>query len=230
MAKETIAQPARIGAVIQNDDLMLATGAGAIVVADATLNEEWSSDVQVTEHPVESGATFADHAQLMPFELSLTLHLTDTPVFGENEPGRGMAKFNALEAMRDAREPLTVFLDRRAFDGMLITSLNRQFPDPPEAAVTCSIRLKQVRLVAPERVMLEAVDDDPSGSRDRAADEQDRGSQPTDAMTSQEAKAALDAAAMNPRTVGDMMFGDQLQTALDGGNSDAFYQSMGLIP
>lgn len=193
MAKEEIARPAIFGVVIE--------GPEDTVFADANLTEEWSSEVTVTEHPLEDGSVFADHAQLQPVELSYTLHLTDSPITGENQRGRGMSAFSALEAMRDAREPVVVFAERRAFDGMLITSLNRQFPDPPEAAVTCAIRLRQVRFVAPERVTLEAVEEE---SRDRAAETQDRGSQPTAEMTEEEGKAALEVAENMPRTLLDV--------------------------
>lgn len=53
--------------------------AGASIVAQATIEEVGSDEADITEHPVEQGATISDHAFVRPAELIVTCGWSNSP-------------------------------------------------------------------------------------------------------------------------------------------------------
>jgi len=52
---------------------------GAIIVPHAVVEEHHSDDVEITEHPIENGASIADHAYKMPAEVTIRAAWSNSP-------------------------------------------------------------------------------------------------------------------------------------------------------
>lgn len=60
--------------------LVLRSGQIIQLDVDCTLSESHKSEVDITTHPVESGADMTDHARLKPVEVTITALMSETPV------------------------------------------------------------------------------------------------------------------------------------------------------
>lgn len=54
---------------------------------DAVIREEHTSELSVTDNPVETGVVISDHAYMQPRRLSMEAAFSDTPIFQEHTGG-----------------------------------------------------------------------------------------------------------------------------------------------
>lgn len=72
---------------------------GLVFQMDATTRIAISSDVTITKHPVETGATVSDHAQRMPRVITLYGTITATPMAASGVTGGGARLRDALDTL-----------------------------------------------------------------------------------------------------------------------------------
>lgn len=72
---------------------------GLVFQMDATTRIAISSDVTITKHPVETGATVSDHAQKMPRVITLYGVVSATPIAGTGVTGGGSRLRDALDTL-----------------------------------------------------------------------------------------------------------------------------------
>lgn len=146
------------------------------LVLDASLKEDHSGDVKVTEHPVESGSSVADHARVEPETLTLEGMVSATPLaravaraVQAARPGTDSV-LNAVRAnapdgtfgdteyalaklldLKKAKQLVTVITSIRAYQNMLVTQL--RFPRDPQSgeALYFTIAFREVQLVGVRR-------------------------------------------------------------------------------
>lgn len=80
---------------------------------DCIIRESPSSELDVTEIPIESGAKVTDHALVLPKKI--TLEIGDS---------NGAATYAALVALQETREPFTVISGLTVIPNMLIKRIN----------------------------------------------------------------------------------------------------------
>ena len=73
---------------------------------DALTVEELTRSAEVTQYPVETGATLSDHYQPLPREISLTGVITDTRIslLGARSPAKLMALYPSKHRRKPADE------------------------------------------------------------------------------------------------------------------------------
>ena len=149
-----------------------AGGEPQTLVLDASISEQLSERVVVTEHPVESGADVADHVRQMPITLRIEGLLTDFPLpaggrgafsaFADRrEPGavgRSAFLYELLSTLRDSATVLAVHTGAGVFGSMVIESLDRTRDRTMSGAIRFTMSLKQVRVfysqaVAPAKIV-----------------------------------------------------------------------------
>lgn len=110
---------------------------------DARVGSTYRFSSEITQFPVESGATITDHAHLRPDEIQLEGMVSDTPVNelptylglrGDRELKtaglRSQTAFDALFTVWRDRLPLTVVTEYMVFEDMLIESF--EIPKSPD--------------------------------------------------------------------------------------------------
>lgn len=108
---------------------------------DGVVSESHSSPVRITRNPVELGVDLTDHATLEPKKLTMVAAVTDTPLgfaavtqLIDNVTGlfgsattenltRSQAAYNALVALKNEREPISVQTGLVLYENMLITDV-----------------------------------------------------------------------------------------------------------
>lgn len=68
------------------------------IIAQATVEEQHSDELRITEHPVEEGAAIADHAYKMPAEVTIRGIWSNSPTAPSGIVGQAVAAGAALSA------------------------------------------------------------------------------------------------------------------------------------
>jgi len=129
------------------------------VYPDAVIEEAHYDSVQMTEHPVEHGASITDHAFVRPKDLIIWCGwsasvegagllvanpLGEFPFPQVNSGSYLQESYNILLAMMEAREPIEVLTGKRYYPRMLITSISVTTDRRTEYALIATIRMREL--------------------------------------------------------------------------------------
>lgn len=111
--------------------------------ATVTVEEVASDDLEITQHPVQQGATITDHAYLKPATVSIKImfNAADAPL------AETYAKLLKLQA---SREPFDVVTGKRAYKNMLLKSLGQTNDAQTENVLSISAELQEIFIVQVE--------------------------------------------------------------------------------
>lgn len=133
---------------------------GAIIPA-VTIIEEHTDEVQVTEHPVDTGANVADHAIVMPAIVRCTFGWTDS-LFAVNYALNSLLKgikstedvYKELQKMMKARQPFSLQTGKRKYDNVIITALRTSTTVETENSLIIDVTFQEIRLARAKTVTL----------------------------------------------------------------------------
>lgn len=111
--------------------------------ATVTIEEVASDDLEITQHPVQQGATITDHAYLKPATVSIKIMFSDT----DAPLAETYAKLRKLQA---SREPFDVVTGKRAYKNMLFKSLGQTNDAQTENVLSISAELQEIFIVQVE--------------------------------------------------------------------------------
>lgn len=105
----------------------------------------WRHEAKATapSHPVEGGASVADHVQLAADTVSAMLVLSDAPVRGSGTSAD--AAHDALLRLKRARQPVAMTLGSRRFENMVLTALSRPVDSGTANAPVMTVTASEVR-------------------------------------------------------------------------------------
>lgn len=113
---------------------------------DAVFSVEHRANVTATQHPVQAGASVADHAFVEPEEISLEIGMSDTAL--DASADHSVNAFAQLRAIMDAREPVRLITRLRSYDNMLITSLSAPDDYTTMYSLKASVMLQRINIVS----------------------------------------------------------------------------------
>lgn len=150
------------------------------LTVDATLSELHTTEVELTDHPVETGANVVDHARRKPDGVQIEgivsntpLGLTPKPFFRYDEdtpqgrpffevlndpdldPTRAETAFAQLQALADGT-PITIRTTLREYTDMVLESLSVPRSVQLGNAVQFTAKFRQVRFVSSRTVVTPA--------------------------------------------------------------------------
>lgn len=128
--------------------------------AHATVREDHTDSLQITEHPVEQGATIADHAYKLPAEVVIEAMWSNSPASGA---GSGIASPQAytsafvgtgagqvadiyakLLELQESRILFDVYTGKRVYRNMLLRTLVQKTDKDTEFALRVTATCRQV--------------------------------------------------------------------------------------
>ena len=135
---------------------------------DAVVSEDVSFDADVTEFPVESGASITDHVRVKPAVISLDGIVSDTPIgpiaaLRDNPlfitPGLGGSlpsdeAYDALWRILNAAETITVATSKRVYDNMVLQSLAISHTATDGDSLRFKATFKQIAMVTTTRTIV----------------------------------------------------------------------------
>lgn len=145
MAQVSVLQPiATQGASLELD-------AGFIWTFDATMSESHTYSANVTSHPVENGTDITDHVQILPFELTLSGIVTNTPIqpqeFDFDQANRVQNLYDELTLLFEERSFLTVVTGLQRYENMILTSIDVPRQGPGRQSIIPSLSFIQINTV-----------------------------------------------------------------------------------
>jgi hypothetical protein len=115
------------------------------IVAQVTIDEQASDDVQITEHPVEQGAPIADHAFKRPSVVTIRAGWSRQYAYDLSAES---GVYGLLLSWQAALLPFDVITGKRNYTNMLIERLQVQTDQHSEFALMATITCRQVIIVS----------------------------------------------------------------------------------
>src|SRR5438477_6816765 len=90
------------------------------IIPDIVVEEIHHDQLQISEHPIESGAPISDHAYKRPPEIIMRCGFSNSTVQSE---GYVQAVYALLVDLQDTLEPFDVTTGKRQYANMMVNSL-----------------------------------------------------------------------------------------------------------
>lgn len=148
------------------------------IVAQVTIEETHDDEMEITEHPVEQGASIADHAYKRPARLRIRCAWSNSPstpglvdgvigglkatVSGVQDLVMGNTKakvtefYDKLLKLQVDRVPFDVFTGKRVYKNMLVKALSTTTGPETENSLTITVTLQQVIIVSTQTISVNA--------------------------------------------------------------------------
>lgn len=111
--------------------------------ATVTLEEVGTDELEITQHPVQQGASITDHAFVKPSTVNLKL-------MWNNDDAPLAETYQNLLDLQSSREPFDVVTGKRAYRNMLIKSIGQTTDVQTENVLSISLSLQEIILTAVE--------------------------------------------------------------------------------
>ena len=128
---------------------------------DAIISLDHSSELQVSEHPIQNGANIVDHAFIVPPKLNMSIGMSDAmESFYEGQfsgtPSRSVAAFEVLQKLQTDRLPLTITTRLKTYTNMLLTGINVTDDSSTTLGLRAAVTFRQIMqaTVVPVRVKI----------------------------------------------------------------------------
>lgn len=134
-----------------------------IIVPDVVVSEKHSDTLEITEHPVETGAAISDHAYKRPSEvvmevgfagggslLDFASSLTSTSLLGMSP----RETYQKLLDIQSGRVPFDVVTGKRIYKNMLIRTLEVNTDKATENVLSAVISLREVIITSTQTVQV----------------------------------------------------------------------------
>lgn len=133
------------------------------------IEENHQDDLDITEHPVQQGATISDHATKRPSTVTITGGWSDSPavegylagvvsggretaraasLLSGNAPTQARDMYDKLLALQSQRIPFDAYTGKRKYTSMLIKSLSTKTSSESEHALIVTAVLQEVIIVS----------------------------------------------------------------------------------
>lgn len=148
------------------------------VELDASVSEQHTGAVEVTDHPVETGGAISDHARPLPETVTIEGLISNTPMpeagaatqertwagvnyrsSSEMAPTNASEGYAALLKLKDAGELITVVTALRTYENMVLTSLTVPRDARTGNGLRFAASLKQVRVANSQTVQVLTTED-----------------------------------------------------------------------
>ena len=113
----------------------------ATLIPDVTVEEVHNDRLEVTQHPIQTGAVVTDHSFALPAQLTIRCGYSDSTGGYVGYSQEIYAEFLALQA---SREPFSVSTGKRAYSNMLIRDMQVTTDPNSEYALMLVVNLQQL--------------------------------------------------------------------------------------
>jgi hypothetical protein len=125
------------------------TNAQTVYVFDAAMRAQHEQQAAVTLNPVQTGAAISDHAYVIPPRLTVEIAMSDSMqsfTLGQWSDGasRSVSAYSTLLAIQQRRLPVSVATRLRAYDNMIITSVQAEETVQTKHALKALVTFTQV--------------------------------------------------------------------------------------
>ncbi len=130
------------------------------LVFDAVFKEAHESELEVSDNPIESGASVSDHAYMKPLRCTISAGVSDVrlnPSASDPYSGtsRSRAAYEMLSELQAKAEPFTVQTGLKLYSNMVCTSMSTEQDKDSSSAFKFTAVLREVIIVSTGAVRYE---------------------------------------------------------------------------
>lgn len=116
---------------------------------DAVFRTEHTSELRITEHPVQTGANISDHAYQIPYRLVMQIGMSDTMDSYQagawsDTSGKSVAAYQALIGLQQSRALLSITTRLTNYSNMLIESIRSDDTAETQYGLKAIVTFRQV--------------------------------------------------------------------------------------
>lgn len=137
-----------------------------IIVPTVVISEKHNDVLEITQHPVESGAPISDHAYMKPATVTMELGFAgggslldrlDTTKIFDIDTGLSLGEspqvvYQKLQDQQQNRKPFDVITGKRHYKNMLIQTMDVTTDASTENVLSCKLTLQQVIITETQKV------------------------------------------------------------------------------
>ena len=128
---------------------------------DAILQATHTSQLTITQHPVQSGSSISDYAYMQPRTLSLNIGMTDVAksfIPGQFSGGssRSVQAYQVLLQLQQMRIPVQVYTRLGLYQNMLVETMTVQDDNTTTHGLRCTVDLSELLVATVEVVKISA--------------------------------------------------------------------------
>lgn len=148
------------------------------IVAQVTIQEQSSDELQITDHPVEQGSPISDHAFKRPVSVNINAGWS---VAGASDLSAETGVYGLLLSWQSALIPFDVITGKRSYSNMLIERLIVATDEKTEFSLMAQISCRQVIIVSTQTVQVTGMSQQTAdhATPENTAPNQDQGPQAT---------------------------------------------------
>jgi hypothetical protein len=130
------------------------------LVFDATFTEKHESEAEITENPVETGVTIADHMFMKPLRCTITAGVSNTPLHkSTNDPygggsSRAQQALTLLQQLQASFEPFSVQTGLKLYQDMVCKNITFEQDKDTSDAFIFEAELREVIFVTTQSVTI----------------------------------------------------------------------------
>lgn len=119
-------------------------------VFDAVIELSHEQELELTHHPVQSGASISDHAYIMPARLTLDVAMSDAldsyeqPDTWSGSTSKSISAYQTMLAIQQSRIPLSLTTKLRNYSNMVARSVNPRDTAKTFAGLRMSVVFEQI--------------------------------------------------------------------------------------
>jgi hypothetical protein len=136
------------------------------IVAQITIEEQGTDELQITDHPVEQGSPISDHAFKRPVTLNINAGWSVATAYDLSAES---GVYGLLLSWQAALMPFDVITGKRHYTNMLIERLVVTTDQHSEFALMAQISCRQVIIVGTQTVATASMSDQPQNHADQPA-------------------------------------------------------------
>lgn len=117
-------------------------------VADVTIEEDHTDELEITSFPVEQGASITDHSFKLPARVRILCGYSNSSFAALGDPNYVRAVYDQFLRLQASREPFTIFTGKRVYQNMLIQRLHTKSDKDNENILMLDVECREVQLVS----------------------------------------------------------------------------------
>lgn len=126
---------------------------------DGIMNINHSRELEITENPVETGASVVDHSYVKPAELTMQVLMSDVhrsiyPGQFDGAKSRSLAAWDILNKIQSSRIPCSVFTPLGLYNNMLISSIEATEDASTVHALNATVMLREIPIARVKTVKI----------------------------------------------------------------------------
>ncbi|GHV49936.1 hypothetical protein FACS1894216_01220 [Synergistales bacterium] len=133
------------------------------ITFDVTIEEQHSDKLEITEHPVQTGANISDHAYKLP--QAVTIIAGKGALNDENAPRDTYEKVRELQ---ESREPFDIITGKREYKNMLIRDISETTSAETENSLILTLDCVEVILVDTQKTTVSGGSKGPASAQKNA--------------------------------------------------------------